>query len=179
MSKTECFFCHRTPKETGKQEKMFYMKTVVKACSLCRAIFSNGGDIRAIKKKRYYRKMKIGDFEFRVFYNFGHGFIVSYSDGGLENFAYLSKRFKFRHLYRKDNSYPVSVDIVSKLRKLNISVIVIHEVGSKLYFFYTSDYAEGMIIQHKDYDRQYSVPLEKAFKVVRLERGGERKNEDK
>lgn len=141
---------------------MFYLNTLVKACSLCRTIFMNGGNLKSIEKKRYIKKMKIGDEEFKVLYNFGHGFIVLHSG----RLAYLSKRIRLRHLYRKDNSYPVSVDIINRLRKLNINVVIIYEAGSRLYFFYTDDYAQGMTIQHKGYDNQYSLPLERAFNVI-------------
>lgn len=172
MPKTECFFCKRKPSETGRQITIEYLGIKVKACKICRTIYKNGGNPDLLRLRKPKGKLYIKGKIFKVYQDLGHGKIILYEDGEDNFIAYFSRRLRYRHLYNKDNSYPVSVSVVRRLKELKIPVIIIKESSGKgfvtLYFFKTDDYANGMIIQHKNYDMQYSIPLEKAFKIKRL-----------
>ncbi|MCS7135441.1 MAG: hypothetical protein NZ893_03320 [Candidatus Aenigmarchaeota archaeon] len=157
-----CFFCQRMPSETGRQFWMSFLKTKVKVCSACRIVYLNGKD--GLKLRPPIGKLSIGKKVYKVVEKIGYGYIILYGSF----LAYFTKRIKLRHLYRKENSYPISVSIVKKLKYYNVSIVIVKELdrgNERLLFFYLDDYIKSKIIHHKDYDEQYALPIEKAFKV--------------
>lgn len=154
--------CEKSPKETGRQFWVFFGFEKVRVCKYCRITLPNHG----LKIKRNCEKVMIFSHSYPVLHYLEHGKIILFKG----KYVYFTQRIRIKHLYLADNSYPVSVSVVSKLKNLGVNLILVKEYykgKSKFYLFKIDDYVNGNVIKHNGHDSQYSVPLEKGKEVVR------------
>lgn len=94
-----------------------------------------------------------------------NGKIVGYIDGD----SYFTRRFSKKHFFRKQQGYPISVAVLSKLKNNGVKYIVIIEINKKLhetwYRCFVSDFDNIVPFKEEEYDLQKCIPLRRWEKI--------------
>jgi hypothetical protein len=91
---------------------------------------------------------------------FLNGIIV----GEIKGDTYITRRSAKKHFYRKQQSYPLSVSILEKLKEKKVKHIIIIEYDRNdfkeiLYTCYLSDYDHIEPFKEEKFDLQKAIPL--------------------
>ena len=101
-------------------------------------------------------------------------FVNQKNVGHLDKDTYITTRNSVRHYFRKGKGYPISDDVLKKLKaaKCKNIMVVEHAVNKNFkikvnrYKTTLQKYLAADLFQYKDYDAQRCVPLSEMTKVV-------------
>lgn len=96
-------------------------------------------------------------------------FVNHKSVGHLDKDTYITSRNNARHYFRKGKGYPISDDVLKKLKVAKCKkVVVVEYLANKKTNRYTvplQKYLDAELFQYKDYDAQRCVPLSEMKKL--------------